>query len=107
MQQVVAHLAMQVGAVVQGMHLMDTHAPEALRVGLDGIEHRHGLAVGQRHDQIVAVVDQLEDILRATRNRARPGHEPAPVACGSDLPSLRRQCSSSLCGWAAAAVTAA
>jgi hypothetical protein len=33
-------------------------------VGLDRVEHADRLAVGQRHDEVGAVLDQVEDVLR-------------------------------------------
>ena len=74
-QQVVAELAVQVGPVVQRVHLVHPHAVEALGVGLDGVEHRHGLAVGERHDQVVAVVDVVEDVARTSDHGLPPAHD--------------------------------
>lgn len=73
MRQLIAELAVKVGPVVQGVHLVDAHAAEPLGHGrgLDGVEHRHGLAVGQRHDQVVAVVDKGEDALGRSAGPAR------------------------------------
>jgi len=53
-------VAMEVATVVDRMHLMDPLRHESVgighHVGLDGIfdcvEHRSGLSVGQRHDDV-------------------------------------------------------
>jgi hypothetical protein len=59
-QQVLAPIAVEVRAVVQGVHLVDAHAPEALRLRLQRIDDRHGLAVGQRHDDVGPIADVVE-----------------------------------------------
>ncbi len=67
MEQVVAHGAVQVRAVVEGVHLVHPHAHPSRGVGLDLVEHAHGLAVGERDDQIVAVADEGQDVLGPPR----------------------------------------
>ena len=64
MQEVVAACSVQVGTVVECVHLVDPDAAEPRRVGLDGVEDRDRLAVGERHDEICTVVDQIQDVLR-------------------------------------------
>ena len=61
MPQVVAELAVQVGPIVDGVHLVDHDAVQLVGVRLDGIEQRHRLAVGQRHDEVGSTTDVFED----------------------------------------------
>ena len=63
-QQVVAHGAVQVGPVVERVHLVHANAAEAIRVRLDRVEDGHRLAVGERHDQVGAVLDVVEHVFR-------------------------------------------
>ena len=69
--QAVAERAVQVRPVVDGVHLVDRHAFEAVGVGLDGVEQADRLAVGQRHDDVGARGDVIENGLGVGRNRHR------------------------------------
>jgi hypothetical protein len=74
-QQVLAPVAVQVGAVVQSVHLVDAHAREALGLGFQGVDHRHRLAVGQGHDDVRPVADVVEHgIGRSGRRSGHHGH---------------------------------
>ena len=65
MTQPVAERAVQVRPVVEGVHLVDPDTAEPVGVGLDGVEQRHRLAVGQRHDEIGAGPEVVEHGLGA------------------------------------------
>ena len=67
--EAVTERAVQVGPVVDGVHLVDADAVEVGCVGLDGIEQGHRLAVRQRHDQVGPRPDVLEH--RVGRGRCR------------------------------------
>ena len=98
-EQVLPHAPVQVRAVVQGVHLVDPHPGPAGGVGFDGVDHADRLAVGERHDQVGPVRDELEDVfelprshrLPASRCRAAGGHvarragprRPPPPCAGS------------------------
>jgi hypothetical protein len=58
----------EVGTVVERVHLVDANAAQAVCGGFDRIEHRNGLAVGERHDQVGAVLDVLEDVPRRPKS---------------------------------------
>lgn len=70
-EEVLSNGAVQVGPIVQCVHLVDAHAGPARRMGLDGIEHTDRLAVGERHDQVCAVLDGVKDVLGGTGLRVR------------------------------------
>jgi hypothetical protein len=71
MAQVVTELAAQVGPIVQGVHLVDPHALELCGMGLEHVEHAHGLAVGQGDDEVGLVADVLEHRLDRHREQGR------------------------------------
>ena len=52
--QCIAERAVQVRAVVEGVHLVDPDAREVGGVPLDGVEQRDRLAVGERDDDVGA-----------------------------------------------------
>ena len=62
--QPVAELAVEVGPVVQCVHLVHADAVRAVGRGLDRVEQRDRLAVGERHDDVGARADVLEDSIR-------------------------------------------
>ena len=53
--------AVQVRAIVQGVHLVHVDALQLGRVRLDGVEEDDRLAVGEGHDQVGARLDVVED----------------------------------------------
>lgn len=55
----------EVGPIVQGVHLVNPHRGQARRGRLDGVEDGHRLAVGQRHDHVGPRDEVVEDGLRA------------------------------------------
>ncbi len=71
MPQAVAVAAVEVGVVVQGVHLVHSHprqapsAAAASRASSDGDR----LAVGQRHDDLRVIDDVVEDVGRGARGR--------------------------------------
>ena len=65
MVEVASGRSVQVGTVVERVHLMDADALPAGCVRLDGIEHGHWLTVREGHDEVVAVGDVVEDVLRS------------------------------------------
>lgn len=91
MPQVVAQLAVDVGPVVQHEHLVHPHAVEALGLGLDGVEHRDGLAVGDGDDQVVAVVDVVEHISGRPRRGAPAAHDRGLDDARSGWSSVQRR----------------
>ena len=77
-QQGVPHRPVQVGPVVEDVHLVDAHAPEPAggRPGLERVDDAHRLAVGERHDDVGAVADVVEHGLgrHRTGGAALAGH---------------------------------
>ena len=51
--------AVQIGPIVQRVHLVHDDVPELIGVLLDGVHERDRLAVGQRQDEIGTVLDVL------------------------------------------------
>ena len=79
MVEVVARRSVQVGTVVERVHLVDPDALPAGCVRLDGVEHRDRLAVGEGHDEVVAVRDVVEDVLRSAGAVAVTAASTSPV----------------------------
>ena len=60
MTQPVAEFAVQVGPIVDRVHLVHPDAVEAVGVGLDGVEQCDRLAVRQRHDDVSTGTEVVE-----------------------------------------------
>ena len=54
---------MQIRPVVHRVHLVHPNSVEPIGVGLDGVEQRDRLAVGQRHDDVGTGTDVLEHVV--------------------------------------------
>jgi hypothetical protein len=65
--------AVQVGPVVQRMHLMQAHVLQALVVGLQHVDEGDGLAVGHRDDDVGAGRHVKEHVLGPPGARRRDG----------------------------------
>ena len=79
MQQMFAKGAVEVGPIVQCVHLVYADAAEAIRVRFDCVEDGYRLAVGQRHDQVGAVLDAVEHVFRRPWCRSL-SHGPGSIA---------------------------
>ena len=65
MQQVVADGAVEVGPVVERVHLVDPHTLQLVGVRLDRVEHADRLTVGEGHDEVGPRLDVGEHVLGA------------------------------------------
>ena len=61
MSQPVAERAGEVGAVPEGVHLVDAHALEAIGGRLDRVQQADRLAVGERQDDVGTGSDVVEN----------------------------------------------
>jgi hypothetical protein len=50
----------EIGMVVEGVHLMDADVVELVGRGIDGSHHGHGLSVGERNDDVGAGSEVIE-----------------------------------------------
>src|SRR5262249_21294556 len=82
--------AMQVRAVVQRVHLVHPHFVQGVRVRVDRVEQDPGLAVRERHDEIGAGGDVLEDARRIVE-RSRIRAVPVPQRHGGNATSVCAQ----------------
>ena len=75
MAEAVAVPAVEVGAVVEGVHLVHPHAVEVAGLGrrLDRVEDGDGLAVGERDDEVGTGTDECQRVLGAA-GRRQGGH---------------------------------
>jgi hypothetical protein len=64
--QMVAQLTADVGPLGEGMHLVNPYPVEAVRVGLECVEHGHRLPVRQWDDEIGAAGNMSQDVFGPT-----------------------------------------
>ena len=85
MPESVAERPVQVGPVVDGVHLVDADAVEGGCVGLDGVEQGDRFTVRQRHDQ----VGSPDRCGRARRRVRTPPSPPVSASSGRAWAALR------------------
>ena len=81
MADAVAERAVERRPIVQGVHLVDAQGVEPVGVRLDGVEHGHRFAVGQRDDDVTGALEVVEHGVGGARAGWQHGSElfqPAP-----------------------------
>ena len=66
---------MDVRPLVQRVHLVHTHAAQALVLALEHVQQPDGLAVGEREDHVGARADVREDLLGPARGGQSSRHD--------------------------------
>ena len=79
----------EVGALVEGVHLMHRHPAQLLGAGLDRVHDRARLAVGQGNDKHGAGLDQIEYRGGARRIRQRWTGHPGNLNQLGRMPAAR------------------
>ena len=75
MPQPVAERAVDVGPLVQRVHLVHAHVAQPLVLALEHVEQPDRLPVGQREDHVRARADVREDVLRPAGGGQRSRHQ--------------------------------